>query len=119
MFLLSRLSLGERMIERRRLARYSLRAMAEVVDGESGLRLDAQATDLSPAGCYLATTNPLAVGRQVRVQLTHGDTSIKVRGTVAHSQTNMGMGIKFVDLDANSHATLQTWFAGLGAQGPS
>ena len=99
------------MIERRLRARYLLLAIAEVVDVESGLRLDARASDLSPAGCYLATTNLLPVGRQVRVQLTHGNTSIEVRGTVAHTQTNLGMGIRFVDLDANSQETLETWFA--------
>ena len=54
------------MIERRRTPRYSVRAIAEVVDAESGLRLDARAANMSLIGCYLATTD-----RNTRLNSSH------------------------------------------------
>ena len=102
------------MIERPRTPRYSVRAIAEVVDAESGLRLDARATNMSLIGCYLATTNPLLVGRRVKLQLTRGDSTIEISGTVVRSETNVGMGISFTELDASQLAILEKWFIDLG-----
>lgn len=103
-----------RMWSRRRTPRYSLIAVAEAVDVESGLRLDARIAHMSLTGCYLATTNPLLLGRRVKLQLTHGDRTIEIHGAVVRSETNTGMRISFTDLDANHLAILEKWFAELG-----
>ncbi len=102
------------MIERRRTPRYSVVAIAEVLDAESGVRLDARTANLNLTGCYVATTNPLLAGRRVKLQLTHGDISIEMHGTVIHSEMNAGMGISFTELEASHLAILEKWFAELG-----
>jgi PilZ domain len=57
--------------ELRRFPRYSLTAVVEIVDLNTGMRIIAQTADLSLVGCYVDTLNPLPPGTHVKVSIMH------------------------------------------------
>src|SRR5262245_61268880 len=75
---------------------------ADVVKG------DAQAVDLSSAGLFLGTSNPLPVGTVLRLRF--GAVSLRVRvARVVEPGTprrTAGMGVAIVDIDANGKRAL-------------
>ena len=92
-----------------RAPRFPLIASAEVLEVPTETKLNARTSDLSRGGCYLDTMNPFPVGTDVRVQIVHGDITFEAVGKVIHAQTNMGMGIAFLQIDPKSQAILEQW----------
>jgi hypothetical protein len=95
--------------ERRQSPRYPFIASAEVMESDSGARLEARTCDLSSAGCYLDMINPLPLGTKVRIQITHQGHAMLVGAVVAHVEPNMGMGVTFTDMEPTVVAALETW----------
>jgi hypothetical protein len=95
--------------ERRRSPRYPFIASAEVMESESGARLEVRTCDLSSAGCYLDMMNPLPLHTKVKIVITHQGHVMLVGAVVAHIEPNMGMGLKFTDIEPNFAAVLETW----------
>ena len=69
--------------------------------------------ELSLTGCYLDTTNFLPVGAEVRLRISHHDATFTALGVVASCQPNMGMGVRFTDVQLDQHAILDKWLAEL------
>jgi hypothetical protein len=99
--------------ERRRAPRVPLIASAEVVEPQTNARLKARISDLSLVGCYLDTTNCLPVGTEVRLHITHSDTTATALGVITHCLPNMGMGIRITDVQLDQHEKLDRWRAAL------
>jgi len=97
--------------ERRNCDRHMFTASADVVDLASGARFSTRTTDLGPGGCFVDTTNPFSVGSKVHVVLHKGKTEFTTQGIVVYSQTGLGMGIAFNEVDAAQQAALQLWLA--------
>jgi PilZ domain len=97
--------------ERRRASRFPLIASAEVIELTTNTHLRARTSDLSVVGCYLDMTNTLPVGTEVRLHITHNDATFTALGVIAHSQPNMGMGIRFTDVHLDQHEILERWLA--------
>ncbi len=95
--------------ERRRAPRYGFIAAAEVVEVQSETRLRARTSDLSLYGCYLDMLNPLPVGTQVKLKITHQNATFESLGRVVQLQTSLGMGVAFTAIEPNSQALLQKW----------
>jgi hypothetical protein len=85
----------------------------EVVELQSDTHLRARISDLSLVGCYLDTSNPLPAGTEVRLNILHQDATFSALGVVVHRQLNMGMGIRFTDVQLDQHAILERWLAEL------
>ena len=100
-------------IERRRAPRVPLIASVEVNEPQTNARLKARISELSLVGCYLDTTNFLPVGTEVRLQITHSDTTVTALGVIAHCKPNMGMGIRFTDVQLDQHEKLDKWLVAL------
>jgi hypothetical protein len=81
----------------------------EVIEPRSDTHLRARISDLSLVGCYLDTNNPLPLGTEIRLNIAHNDAIFSALGIVAHSQPNMGMGIRFTDVQLDQHAILERW----------
>ncbi len=105
------------MHSKRRATRYPLIAAVEIVELQSNARMRARTSDVSLIGCYVDTVNPLPAGTEVRVQLTHQDTIFTALGVVAHLQQNMGMGVRFTEVELDQQAVLEKWLAGLSEAG--
>jgi hypothetical protein len=97
------------MNERRRASRCPLIASAEVIELQTSTHLEARISDLSLVGCYLDTTNFLPIGTEVRLQIAHNDTMFTALSVVVHCQPNLGMGIRFTDVQLDQHRILDKW----------
>jgi hypothetical protein len=97
--------------ERRIVDRHLFTAAAEVVDLESGARFSTRTTDLSPGGCFVDTMLPLQVDSKVHVIIRNQKAQFEANGLVIYSQSGLGMGIAFDDLNFEQRTTLDAWLA--------
>lgn len=95
--------------DRRYAIRYPFAADAEVLDLESGARSEGVTSDLSLGGCFVCTSKPLSVRSRTRVTLTRKNESVEALAMVRIVKPRIGMGLEFIDLEANSVATLRRW----------
>jgi hypothetical protein len=99
--------------ERRRAPRYPFIADAAVIEISSDTRLFAKTSDLSIGGYFLDMLNPTPQGREVRVRISHEDTTFTALGRVVFVLPNMGMGVTFTSVEQDQQAILQKWIANL------
>ncbi len=103
--------------DHRRAPRYPLIAAVEIVELQSDTHMRARTSDVSLVGCYVDMVNPLPVGTEIRVQITHQDTTFTALGMVAHTDPNMGMGVRFTVVELDQQAVLAKWIADLAGAG--
>ena len=99
--------------ERRRAPRCPLIASAEVIELQTNTHLRTRISDLSLVGCYLDMTNTLSVGTELRLRIAHNDTTFTALGVIAHCQPNLGMSIRFTDVQLDQHDILDNWLEAL------
>ena len=98
----------------RRTPRYSFVAAAELVETESGTRINTKLSELSLYGCYCDIMNPLPVGTPIKLKITHQDATCEALGKVIYSQPNIGMGVVFTEVEPGSQTLLDKWLRELG-----
>ena len=94
---------------RRYAIRYPFAADAEMLDLESGARTEGVTSDLSLGGCFVCTSRPLAVRARIRLTLRRKDQKVEILAGVRVVKPRIGVGLEFLDLDADSNATLLAW----------
>jgi hypothetical protein len=93
------------------------------VDYEAGLvKGGANAVDVSPAGLFLGTPNPLPVGTLLQLRL--GETTLRVRvarvvEADAAAERTPGMGVAIVEIDSEGRKALRAQLKGGGGRGLS
>jgi c-di-GMP-binding flagellar brake protein YcgR len=102
--------------ERRRAPRYPLIATAQIIEPQTNLRLRGRTSDLSLVGCYVEMRNALPVRTEIRVQIIHNDVIFSALGVITHCLPNMGMGVRFTDVQLDQHEKLQGWLAALAPE---
>jgi c-di-GMP-binding flagellar brake protein YcgR len=95
--------------QQRYTIRYPFAADAEMLELESGTRVSGVTSDLSAGGCFVCAGHPLEVGAKIRGTLTHNGQKVEMLAVVRVVKQRFGMGLEFLDLDPNSHATLLAW----------
>jgi hypothetical protein len=95
--------------ERRGSGRRSFIAAANVVDLRSGAAFSTRATDLGPGGCFVDTLVPFDSGSKVRVSVREGNMQLDATGMVVYSQSGLGMGIAFDELEPEQRKVLAVW----------
>lgn len=95
--------------ERRASPRYTFFALAELTESASGARMSAHTSDLGSNGCFLDTANPLPPGTIINIRIAHEGKVFAAGGVVAHSHPNLGMGVKFIVLEAGCAVLLENW----------
>jgi hypothetical protein len=103
--------------ELRRSPRYSLAAVVEIDDLNTGMRISAQTSDLSLLDCYVDTLNPLPPGTHVKISITHENETFTSAGLVVYSRASMGMGIKFLKVQNHHLSVLREWLSKFGQNG--
>src|SRR5271154_5792930 len=106
-------SVGAGEAERRNNDRHVLTASAEVVELGSGAKFSTRTTDLGPGGCFVDTLCPFAVGAGVHVKIRKGQSDFETRGVVVYSQTGIGMGIGFDNMEPDQREALNMWISDL------
>jgi PilZ domain len=100
---------GAAQENRRRTPRYPFLANAEFSEAKSVARIQARVSEIGLNGCYLETPKPLPEGAQILVNIFKGAEFLECFATVAYSQPNRGMGIKFNNINREFLPTLQKW----------
>lgn len=95
--------------ERRRSPRYPFIATAELVEQVSEARMVSRVSELALHGCYLDMMNPFPKDTRVLVKIFTDQQTFEALGTVAYSQHNMGMGVKFDEVKPHFAAVLDQW----------
>lgn len=103
--------------ERRRGPRLPFIASAEVVDAQSGTKMNVRVSELSLHGCYLDTINSLPIGSRITLRIVTDTETFEAPAAVIYAQPNFGMGVAFVEMKRESLAILQKWLAATAAKG--
>ena len=105
--------------ERRCATRLPFVAPAEMIEMQTGSRIRARTSDLSPQGCYVDTLNPLAVGAAVRLQIHRAGLVLDVLAKVTSRHIGSGMGLEFEEITDAQKAVLESWLGELGFSTPA
>ena len=98
--------------ELRRSPRVPFIAAAEIMEANTQVRLSARTSDISRHGCYMDMVNPLPAGVAVKIAIAHGERTFSSTAAVVYSQTPLGMGLEFRDMDKSERDQLEQWLAG-------
>ncbi len=101
--------------ERRFTVRHPVSAAAKVTDAHSGALLQARCSDLSVAGCYIDTLNPLPPGSTVHLQLSNEQRTLETDAQVITHHVGMGMGLVFEGLEPEQTLGLVDWLGNRNA----
>ena len=101
------------MKQRRGSPRYALIAEAEITEIVSDARSEAKTGDLSLHGCFLSMVNPSLEGTEIRLRISHADTTFTAIGRVVFRLPNVGMGVVFTSVDAAQLSILLKWIGEL------
>jgi hypothetical protein len=99
--------------DRRHDPRYPFIAEAEVTEISSETKLIAKTSDLSIGGCFLDMLNPSPEGTNIRVRISHKNTTCTSPARVVFVLPNMGMGVVFGSVENDQLAILQGWISEL------
>jgi hypothetical protein len=95
--------------DRRYAIRYPFAADAEVLDLESGARVEGVTSDISLGGCFVCTSKPLPVQSRARVTLVRKDETVQALAMVRIVKPRIGMGLEFIDVEPSSNSTFARW----------
>src|SRR6266478_3150597 len=98
-------------VDRRTHPRYKFIAAGEVVEADSGMRIETRVRDLSQQGCYVDTDNALPLGTVTDVRIRKGAQLFEARARVVYSRAGAGMGLVFTAIEPERLRTLETWLA--------
>ena len=95
--------------ERRRMPRVPFVASAELLEVDTGTRMNAQVSELSLHGCYVDTLNPLPKGTSVYVKIFTDEYLFETPAIVVYCHPRLGMGLAFHDVKPHFVNVLQNW----------
>src|SRR5882724_7698669 len=95
------LSIGSpTQIEQRRATRHHFVSAVEVINVESRKQLISLTRDLSLCGCFVTVKAPALKGTRVSLKSSNSKGSFCAVGNSAHSLSDEGLGIEFVQVEA-------------------
>jgi PilZ domain len=102
--------------DRRKDARFSVSASAEIVELQTRTRLNGRASDLSSGGCYIDTMTPFPVGASVILTVISEKHNVHVKANVVYARAGMGMGLAFTEMTAKQKDNLTSWLHELSGE---
>jgi len=91
--------------------RYSLLAVAELVETASTMCIVGRIREISRKGCYVNTPSTLPIATIFKVFISGDDRTFMTSGKVIYLHEGIGMGIVFVDTAADQTEILNDWLA--------
>jgi len=85
--------------DRRYAIRYPFAADAELLDLESGSRIEGVTSDISLGGCFICTSKPFPLGTRTRITLTRKEQLVEGLAVVRIVKPRIGMGVEFIDVE--------------------
>jgi hypothetical protein len=86
--------------ERRNYPRYRVCMGLELRHSATGMRMQAQTSDMSASGCYVETLLPLPADTCLQIVFWIGADKWEIYGIVRTSHPGVGMGIEFTSIDS-------------------
>ncbi len=100
------------MQDKRVSPRAAIIAVAEITEVATGTKLSARTSDVSRAGCYVDTLNPMQSKTVVSVRIQYHGEELDLPGRIVYVSPGLGMGIRFDDdLPARQLLVLDRWIA--------
>src|SRR5215471_1939041 len=95
--------------DRRYAIRFPFAADVELIDMESGAKVEGVTSDLSLGGCFVCTSKPLSIGTRMRITLSRKGEAVQALAAVRILKPRIGMGVEFIDIDSPYHEILSRW----------
>jgi len=95
--------------DRRYAIRFPFAADVELIDMESGTRVEGVTSDISLGGCFVCTTKPLPIRARIRIKLSLKGQLVEALAVIRILKPRIGMGIEFIDIESPSHEILKRW----------
>ena len=95
----------------REVPRYSILAVAELVETASTMCIVGRMTEISRKGCYVNTPSTLPVNTFLKVVISRDENTFMTNGKVIYVHEGIGMGIVFVDSTEDQLEVLNSWLA--------
>jgi hypothetical protein len=102
---------GERFPKSRALPRYSITALAELVEPVSRKRVTGWTSAISDTGCHVRAGDALAAGTIVQLRIQQEGRTFETWARVADAVPEEGMGLAFFDTAQPQKDLLKTWMA--------
>jgi hypothetical protein len=101
---------------KRRFCRHRIYFNIEFCDERVNTQIRTRATDISGAGCYVETMQPMAVGTILHIEFWMDSEKVATSGIVRAHDPGVGMGIEFTGLVQEMQNRLQQYLDKLAAQ---
>ena len=95
----------------REVPRYSILAVAELVETASTMCIVGRMTEISRKGCYVNTPSTVPVDTFLKVVISCDENTFMTNGKVIYVHEGIGMGIVFVDSTEEQMEVLNSWLA--------
>jgi hypothetical protein len=95
----------------RTVPRYSVLAIAELVETAGTMCIVGRMTEISRKGCYVNTPSTLPVNTFLRVVISRDNETFMTTGKIIYVHERIGMGILFVDPTEDQLEILNAWLA--------
>ena len=95
--------------DRRKVPRYSVLAVVELVETASTICIEGRMTEISRRGCYVNTPSTLPVNSFLELFISHDEETFTTKGKVVYAHEGIGMGIIFVDSTEDQLEILIPW----------
>ena len=95
--------------DRRYTIRYPFAADAELIELESGKRVEGVTSDISFGGCFICTSKAMPINSRARLRLTWKNQALETLVAVRIVKPRVGLGIEFFDLEPRNHALVAEW----------
>jgi PilZ domain len=93
----------------RMVPRYSVLAIAELVETAGTVCIVGRMTEVSSNGCYVNTPSTLPLNSLLKVVISREDQSFLTNGKVIYVHEGIGMGVVFVDTAKDQLEILNSW----------
>ncbi|MBZ5661885.1 MAG: PilZ domain-containing protein [Acidobacteriia bacterium] len=97
--------------KQRMVPRYSMLAIAELVETAGTVCIVGRMTEVSSKGCYVNTPSTLPLNSFLKVVISRDDETFLTNGEVIYVHEGIGMGIVFVDSAEDQLKILNSWLA--------
>ena len=92
---------------RRRIGRFPIEGIAELLKSGGHGRKRATLKNLSELGCLVTTKQVLLPGTDLKLVLNIANYALSVKGQVKHSALDLGIGIEFSEIRKGDRQTLK------------
>ena len=106
---------GERFPKVRTGPRYSITALAEVVEPVSRRRVTGWTSLISESGCHVRAADGMPAGTIVKLRIEQQGRTFETWARVAQTVPEEGMGLAFLDTTEPQKGLLRTWMAEAGS----